>query len=325
MVDTCLLPLFHATAYALMAPGVVGLLRWFKARLQGRRGPDPWQPYRDLFKLLRKAPNVPAPASVVFRLAPPVVFTSYLLLGIFLPVFSLPVKGGIDLLFVIYLLGLGKFVGGLAAFDVEAPFGPMSSGRQFFVHILAEPALLVTTYALALARHSTDLDRLVTPAGGTLSAALPAGGPLPALVLVLGALAVVALAESGRLPFDNPGTHLELTMIEQGSSLEYSGRSLALLEWAESMKLTFFVLLLAELAFPARLAPPVTPVDLGIVLGAYPLKVGALLLLLALWELARAKSRLRAVVYPLMMALGLALVAVVYTVAIGYLFNARGS
>jgi formate hydrogenlyase subunit 4 len=293
----------QALLYAALAPLSVGVVRWLKARLQGRRGAGPLQPYRDLWKLLRIRPSVPSSASGIFLLAPPVVFTCFLLLGFALPMLAVPPGPGMDLLLVVGLLGLAKFVTTLAAFDAGAPFGPMSSGRQWFVHVLAEPALLVAIYVLALSRTTTNLPLLAT-AGGSLV-------DEPTIPLAIGALCYVLLAEIGRLPFDNPGTHLELTMVEEGTKLEYSGRALALMSWADAMKLTFGLSLVAFLAVPPVALDPVAPLPLLAGLGSYLGKLGILLVLLAGWEMTRGKLRLRAIVAPLLLATGVLLFTVV--------------
>jgi len=292
--------------YAILAPMFVGVVRWLKTRLQGRRGPDPLQPYRDLRKLLRKRPSVPSSASGIFLLAPAVVFTCFLLLGFALPTFDVAPEAGMDLLLVVALLGLAKFVTALAAFDAGAPFGPMSSGRQSFIHVLAEPALLVAIYILAMSRGTTNLPLLATPGQGANQ--LPYQPTIP---LAIGALGYVLLAESGRLPFDNPATHLELTMIEQGAQLEYSGRALALMEWADAMKLTFALSLLAILAFPSGMFVHDAPLPLFVALVVYLAKIGVLLAVLAFWENSRGKVRLRAIATPLMLATGVLLFTVV--------------
>jgi formate hydrogenlyase subunit 4 len=298
---TWALTLAQAAAYLLLAPLFAGLVDWLKARLQGRRGPDPAQPYRDLRKLLGKAPSVPGPASGVFLLAAPLAFTCLGLLGFALPLFLVPALE-MDLLLALALLGLARFVTALAAFDAASPFGPMSGGRQLFVHTLAEPALLLVVYVLALGNDTTGLASLTT--GGNPWAE-------PAVPLALGALGYVLLASSGRLPFDNPATHLELTMVEQGTRLEHSGRALALLEWADAMRLTVALTLLANLAVPWGVTAERAPLPVLLAFLAYLAKVGGLLLALAWWEVVHAKARLRAVASPLLLALGALLFAVV--------------
>jgi formate hydrogenlyase subunit 4 len=295
----------QAVLYAGLAPLSVGAVRWLEARSQGRRGASPLQPYRDLWKLLQIRPGLPRSASGVFLLAPPVVFTCFLLLGYALPMAAVPPEPGMDLLLVVGLLGLAKFAGTLAAFDAGAPFGPMSSGRQWFVHVLAEPAMLVAIYALAISRATTNLP-LLADGGGV--AALVAE---PTILFAIGAIGFVLLAEIGRLPFDDPGTHLELTMIEEGTKLEYSGRALALLQWADAMKLLFGLSLVAYLILPPAAVDQTSPPALLAGLAAYLAKVGVLVVALAGWEMSRGKLRLRAIVAPLLGATGVVLFTVV--------------
>ncbi|GAA1026289.1 NADH-quinone oxidoreductase subunit H [Virgisporangium ochraceum] len=300
------LTIAQTAGYALVAPLFDGLLEWFKARLSGRRGSDPLQRYRDLIKLLRRRPSVPASASGVFQMAPSVVFTCFLLLGFALPTVFLPARPGIDLLFVVAVLGLAKFATGLAAFDAGAPFGPLSSGRQWFVHILAEPAFLIAIYVYAMSRLTTNL-----PAPARIGLTTESLVDDAAIPLVIGALAYVLLGEAGRLPFDNPDTNLELTMIERGTHLEYSGRLLALVTWADAMKLTFGISLVALLAWPWGIAVSAAPVPLLVATVVYLAKVCALLLGLAVWEVSRGKVRLRALYTRLMLAAGVLLFVVI--------------
>lgn len=314
----------QASFNAVIAPGAIGLLRWFNARLQQRRGADIFQPYRDLSKLtFHRQSIIPEPTSGIFWIAPPVIIACYFLLGGLLPSFFLTdLPGapapwrGLDLLFVIYLLGLAKFIAGLAAFDTATPFGSMSNGRQFFLHILVEPVFLATVYALALKGHTSNLDRFIADQQKLSVISVFAN---PVMILVLLSLSTIFLAENGRLPFDNPGTHLELTMIEPGTSLEFNGRGLALIEWANAMKFTFFVSLLADLLFPWSLATKSFSAALIPGVLVYLAKLVAVIFLVALWEIAQAKLRLRAVSGALMAALGVAFIALVYVIMTDYL------
>jgi formate hydrogenlyase subunit 4 len=302
---TTWLQTLQAVLYVGVAPLVAGTVQWCSARLQGRRGADALQPYRDLAKLLRKAPSVPDAATGIFVLAPPVAFTCALLLGFAVPGFYVPPAPGMDLLLVIGLLGLGRFVGALAAFDAGSSFGPLAGGRQWFVHVLVEPAFMLAVYVFALSRATTNLPLLAAPTGD--------GSPRlePVLPLAIGALAYVLLAESGRLPVDNPGTHLELTMIEEGTELEHSGRALALMRWAEAMRLTFGLSLIAFLAVPPSAGPGDGPPRLALGLAAYLAKLAVLAAALAGWETSRVKVRLRTIATPLLIATGVLLFSVV--------------
>jgi len=291
----------QAGGYVLLAPLFTGTLTWLKSRLQGRRGPGPLQPYRDLYKLLRTRPTRPESSSVVFLLAPPTVFTCFLILGLAVPM-AFPAVVGIDLVLVVGLLTLARFATTLAAFDAGSPFGPTSAGRQWFIHVLAEPALLVAAYIFALSAGTTSLPHIGPSAPEpTLLVSYPT------LSIALTALLFVLLAETGRLPFDRPGSHLELTLVEEGVTLDYSGRALALLWWASSMKLTFALSLVAFLALPPSSSTDQTALGLGIAVLAYLGKISMLLVLLAIWEHASAKMRLRAIPTPLALATGVLL------------------
>jgi formate hydrogenlyase subunit 4 len=285
----------------MVSPLSVGVVQWTRSRLQGRRGPGPLKFYRDLFKLLRVQSTWPDSASGVYFLAPAVAFVSFVLLGLALPTVVVAQGPGMDLLFVVGLIGLARFVTTLAAFDAASPFGPMSAGRQWFIHLFAEPALLVAAYIFALSSHTTNVPHLVPEASGFSLLVNQ-----PSISIALAALLFIFIAEAGRLPFDQPGTHLELTMVEEGVALEYGGKALALMWWAYSMKLTFGLSLIAFLALPP--ASAVTPVrDLAVPLLIYLAKLGVLLLALAAWETARSKMRLRAMLTQLMFAVGVLL------------------
>jgi formate hydrogenlyase subunit 4 len=293
----------QAAVYVFGSPLALGVVEWLKARLQGRRGPGPMQLYRDLVKLLRVRPTVPESASAMFLVAPAVVFTCYFLLGMALPLVYVPAGPSMDLLFVVGLLGVAKFLTTLVAFDAGSPLGPMSGGRQWFIHVLAEPALLVTIYVFALSGSTTE------PAALARAGFHPVTRT-PTVLLAIGALCLVLLAETGRLPFDQPGGHLELAMVEEGVLLEYGGRALALMWWAQAMRLTFALSLVALLIVPPGPVDAATPSHLLAPVGAYLAKVGSLLLLLALWENRSSKMRLRAFLTPLMLAGGVLLFTV---------------
>lgn len=292
----------QAVMYILISPLSVGVVRWLKARLQGRRGPRPLQAYLDLWKLFHILPTRPESASAVFLFAPALVFTSYALLGLALPTVVVPAGPGMDFLLVVGLISLAKFIATLAAFDAGSPFGPMSAGRQWFIQVLAEPALLVAAYIFALSDGTTNVAHLVSR-----SSRLSLLVSQPTISIALGALLFVLLAEAGRLPFDRPGTHLELTMIEEGIMLEYSGSALALMWWGYAMKLTFVLSLVAFLALPPTSVASPSLVQLIPMVVFYVAKLGGLLLALAIWEIARSKMRLRAILPQLILAVGLLL------------------
>jgi formate hydrogenlyase subunit 4 len=290
-----------------LAPGLVGLVRFLKARLQNRRGAPVWQPYLELRKLFAKEVVISSNASWVFRGAPYVVFASALAASLLVPLVAvpLPFDGIGDLLALVYLLLLGTFCLALAGLDPGSAFGGMGSSREMTVAALAEPTLALAIFALALGAGSTNLGQIVAR-----TMADPATALSPGHLLAFGALFVVTLAETGRLPVDNPATHLELTMIHEAMVLEYSGRYLALIEWAAAVKLLIFFSLLANLFVPWGVAAALTPAALGLAVVTLVLKLGALAATLALFETRVAKLRLFRVPELLSVSFLLALLAI---------------
>lgn len=289
-----------------LAPGLVGFVRWLKARLQNRRGAPPWQPYYELAKLFGKEVVMSNNASWLFRFAPYIIFASTVAVALFTPllVAPLPFDWGGDLLVVVYLLLLGTFFLALAGLDPGTAFGGMGASREMTIAAIAEPAVALSIFALALAAGSTNLGRIVT---GALND--PAVAISPGHLLAFAALFIVALAETGRLPVDNPSTHLELTMIHEAMVLEYSGRYLALVEWASWLKLTIFFSLLANLFVPWGVATTVTPATLLVALAAWIAKLAVLAVVVAVLETRVAKLRLFRVPELLSVSFVLALLA----------------
>ncbi len=315
-----LIYLVQGLVFVLFAPLVVGTLRWTKARMQRREGPPPQQFYRDLLKLVGKRPVEPQAASWVFAAAPVVVFACYASLGFVLPQFYLPeaqFSPAGDLLLLLYLLGLARLALGLAGMDAGAPFGGLGSSRELFIHVLAEPTLLFIVFTLALKQQTTDLAGII---GQHYRIGLLGIYADPPLLLLLLSLSMLTALEAGRLPFDNPGTHLELTMFGRAIHLEYAGPQLALLEWAEALRLTFFLTLLLNLFGPWLMASPQNSLfENAVLILLYPLKLFLLVLGLALWEAMQVKTQLRAIVTPALTALAIAVIAAVLVVAEGYL------
>ena len=270
------------------APLLVAWIRRAKARLQNRRGAPLLQPYRDLRKLFAKEAVVARTASPLFRAAPYVVFAATLVAAGTLPLLSLrlPSAAVADAIALIGLLGLARFLLVLAGLDAGTPFGGMGSSREMLVSTFAEPALLLVVFTLAMTAHSTNLASMVQT---TLSAGLVLR---PSYLFALAALLLVAIAECGRIPVDNPATHLELTMIHEGMLLEYSGRHLALMEWAAQLKLALFAALIVDLFLPWGIAAGFAPGALAWAALALALKLGALGALLAVAETVLAKMRL---------------------------------
>jgi formate hydrogenlyase subunit 4 len=277
-------------AFALaLAPLVVGFVRWLKARMQNRSGAPPWQPYFELMKLFGKEAVVSGNASWLFRSAPYIVFVSTLAVAFLVPFLfvsqAFDTVG--DLLAVVYLLLLGTFFLALAGLDPGTAFGGMGSSREMTVAAIAEPTIAVAIFSVALGAGSTNLGRIVAQ-----TLATPANAISPGHLLAFAALFIVTLAETGRLPVDNPATHLELTMIHEAMILEYSGRYLALIEWAAALKLTIFLSLLANLFVPWGVATTIAPLGLSVAMIALLLKFGFFAFVIAVLETRVAKLRL---------------------------------
>ncbi len=271
------------------APLLIGLMRRVRARLEGRVGPPISQPWRDVRKLLRKDRTVPANASWVFSTAPLVlVATAALVAGIvpFLTTRSALDQVG-DLFAVVYLLLVGTVFLALAGLDVGTAFGGMGSSREVTVAAVAEPTLLLAIFALSVSAGSSNLATIVTR---TLRH--PSTVVSPGSVLAFGALAIVTLAETGRLPVDNPSTHLELTMIHEAMILEYAGPDLAGVELAAHMRLVIFLGLLANLFVPWGIATTTRPIEMLLALGAIAAKIALLGAGIAVFEVFVAKLRL---------------------------------
>ena len=302
-VTDILLIVLQALLYLLGAPLLVAWIRRIKSRLQNRRGPALLQPLRDLRKLFGKEAVVAHTASPVFRVAPYIVFVSTLLACLGIPLLSahIPGSAAADLIVLVGLLALGRFFLALAGMDVGTAFGGMGASREMLISALAEPAMLMAVFTLAMTAHSTNLSSVVQHQ-------LDAGLILrPSYLFALLALVLVAVAETGRIPVDNPATHLELTMVHEAMILEYSGRHLGLMEWAAQLKLMLYGALLVNVFFPWGIATELTPAALGLALLATTIKLALLGIALAVAETGLAKMRLFRVPEFLNLALLLAL------------------
>jgi formate hydrogenlyase subunit 4 len=293
-----------------LAPALVGTIRWLKARLQSRRGAPFWQPYFEIRKLLGKEAVVSHTASWLFHATPFVVFATSLLVASLVPLIIVPADPLVvgDLFVAVYLLLLGTFFLALAALDTGSPFGGMGASREMTVVALTEPTVALSIVALALNARSTGFSQIVA---GTL--ATPAIVFGPGHLLAFAALFIVTLAETGRLPVDNPATHLELTMIHEAMVLEYSGPYLALVEWGTALKLLIFLTLAANLFVPWGVALSLSPLSLLIGLVSVGVKLGILAAAVAVLETRVAKLRLFRVPELLSASFVLAFLAVIST------------
>jgi formate hydrogenlyase subunit 4 len=271
------------------SPFLVGVMRQVRARLEGRAGAGIGQPWRDLRKLLRKESITPRGTSEVFRVAPLLLVSTTVVVATVAPFVTTESAVGsvADLFAVVALLALGTVALALAGLDTGTAFGGMGASREMTIIALVEPTLLVSIFALSVRVGSTNLGAIVT---STLHD--PARVISPVSLLAAVALVVVIIAETGRLPVDNPSTHLELTMVHEAMILEYAGRDLVLVEWASAMRLTVFLGLLANLFVPWGIATTAAPVALLAGVAAFVTKVALLGLLLAAGEVFLAKLRL---------------------------------
>jgi formate hydrogenlyase subunit 4 len=272
----------------LLAPLLTGFIRKVKARLLRRQGPSLVQPYRDLLRLLRKDVVLAENASWLFRAAPYLIFAATWVAAALVPTFArgLLFSWSADLIAIIALLGSARFFLALAGMDVGTSFGGIGSSREAMIATLAEPAMIMIVFVLALVAGSTQLS---TIAGIMLS---PDVGLRVSLGLALIALVIVAIAENARIPVDNPATHLELTMVHEAMVLEYSGRHLAVIELAASLKLLLYISLIACVFAPWGLAPAgagIAAYALGLVAYGGKLLIGGFAL--AVFETAIAKMR----------------------------------
>lgn len=271
------------------SPLLIGVMRQVRARLEGRAGAGVSQPYRDLRKLFRKEPVEPRGTSEVFRIAPLVLVATAIVVAVVAPfVTTEPAVGpAADLFAVVALLALGAVALALAGIDTGTAFGGMGASREMTILALVEPTLLVAIFALSVRVGSTNL-------GAIVSATLhnPARVISPGSLLAAVALIVVIVAETGRLPVDNPSTHLELTMVHEAMVLEYAGPDLALVELASAMRLSVLLGLFANLFLPWGIATSTAPAALLLGVVALVVKVGVLGVVLAAGEVFMAKLRL---------------------------------
>lgn len=290
-----------------LAPLSTGMVRSLKARMQGRKGPSVLQPYRDLEKLFHKSSVRSQDSSWVSAIAPYVCVAAVAAAALLLPVVYVGTFGLMgDLLLLIYLLAIVRFFTALAALDAGSTFGGMGSSREMFISSIVEPTMLLSIFAMALVTGTTAL-------GGISLQVASTGLDMvePSLLLAAAAFFIAILAENARIPVDNPSTHLELTMVHEAMMLEYSGKDLALMEYASMTKLLVFLTLMANMFFPWGIATSADAASLAIGLLAFLVKIGALVLAIAVIESSMAKMRLFRLPNLFTMAFILSLLAVV--------------
>ena len=306
MIDPHLLLLqgFQMVLVLAAAPLLVGIVRKTKARLTGRRGAPVWQPYLDLARLAHKEAVVAENATWLFRVVPYIVFAAIWVAAALVPTYAVGLifSWSADIIVIVGLLGTARFFLALAGLDIGTAFGGIGTSREIMIATLAEPAMLMIVFTLSLLAQSTQLSSIAHYMM-TVQVGLRVSCGLALLGLIL-----VAIAENGRIPVDNPATHLELTMVHEAMILEYSGRHLALIELAAALKLTLYLALLVCVFVPWGMAGPDTGPELlalGIVIYLAKLAVGGIGL--AVIEVSVAKMRVFRVVDFLNFALMLGL------------------
>ena len=302
--------LIQALLLIAIAPLVSGAIARVKARIQNRRGASLWRPYSDLLKLFRKQDLIPDTASVLFRFAPVVLFAATATAAVFVPALHPSALFGVsgDIILLVYLLAIGRFFLMLGAMDGGSPFGGLGASREALVSALAEAPLMLSLISVAILSHTVSLSGIVLT---TLRQ-----GPLhlsAVYAFALGALVLIAIAETGRIPVDNPATHLELTMIHEAMVLEYSGPSLALIAWASAIKLTLIMAMLAGIFAPWGMAENGSIAAMLLAPLAFVFKLAVLTVAIAVIESSIAKLRVYLIPDFLGMASALAILAVAFT------------
>ena len=283
-----LLAIIQILLFLVLAPLLAGWVKWCKCHLQNRRAPSLLQPYRDLLKLTHKQPVVSQQASWLFVIAPYIIFSATALAVTVIPLITvdLPTAASADMIVLVGFLAFARFFLVLAGLDVGTAFGGMGSSREMTISSMAEPAMLMAVFTITMTASTTNLSFAIEHV-------LQEGLVLrPSFIFALFALMLVAIAETGRIPVDNPATHLELTMIHEAMILEYSGRHLALIEWASQLKLMLYGVLIANIFFPWGIAETFSLHALGYGLLAIIGKLAVLAVLLAIAETLFAKMRL---------------------------------
>ncbi len=300
-----ILALLQSAGLLAAAPLLRTVIKKMKARLQNRQGPPLLQGYSDLSKLLGKESVRSETASWVYVAGPRVYFAAIVAATTLVPVLmaAAPLEAAGGILLLVGTLALGRFALATAALDTGSPFGGMGASRDMTIAALAEPALMLGLFTSALAAGSMNL--------GVLVRGLLQQGPSlhPSDFLALAGLFIILIAETGRIPVDNPATHLELTMIHEAMVLEYAGPDLALVEWASALKELLYMTLLVDLFMPAGIAIHAAPGAILVALLAWAGKVFVLAIAVTLAESTNAKLRLFRVPELVSISLGLAFLA----------------
>lgn len=290
-----------------VSPLIIGVIRKIKAFFQNRRGADIFQPYRNLFKQFQKEVVISSAASWITSITPYVLFSTTVAAAFLVPTFMIivPFSGLGDVLTVIYLLALGSFFLALAGLDQGSAFGGMGSSRHMTIASLAEPAIILSIFAIGMDSASANISQIISH--GSISEFFLN----PLYIFSFLSLFIVMLAETSRIPIDNPATHLELTMIHEAMILDYSGRYLAFIEWSSAIKLLLFLTLLSNIFFPIGIIANFTIIGALIAIIIYIAKLLIFASVIAIIESSMAKFRLFRVPDLLWIAFTLSLLGII--------------
>ena len=287
-IAALLVGLIQVLVILALAPLLTGIIRKTKARTQKRIGASILQPYYDILKLVRKDQVVSDQTSWIFRACPWVNFAVMATAAFFIPVFLVYTPFGLvgDLLLVVGLFALGRFFTMLAGLDVASSFGGLGSSREMMISALLEPALFLSIFVVAITYGGTNLSTLI---GASSNSSFL---PHPQIIFAAIGLFIVILGETGRLPFDNPATHLELTVVHETMILEYSGKSLALMEWSQSIKQIILFTLMINIVVPWGISSSILLSSLAVGFLTFIGKISLFGIFVAFLESSVAKWRL---------------------------------
>jgi formate hydrogenlyase subunit 4 len=288
ILNTILPGLIQLAIILFVSPLIVGVIRKIKAFFQNRQGADVFQPYRNIFKQFKKEVVISATASWITPAMPYILFSTTVAAALLIPTFMVivPFSGLGDVLIMIYLLATGSFFIALAGLDQGSTFGGMGSSRHMTIASLAEPAMILSIFAVGMSSASANISQIISQ--GTVTELFLN----PLYVFSFLSLFIVMLAEAGRIPIDNPSTHLELTMIHEAMILDYSGRYLAFIEWSSAIKLMIFLTLLGNIFFPIGIITNFTILGALVAIIIFIIKLLIFAAIIAIIESSMAKFRL---------------------------------
>jgi formate hydrogenlyase subunit 4 len=295
-----------------LSPLLTGIMRKTKARTQKRIGSSVLQPYYDVLKLIRKDEVVSDQSSWIFRACPWVNFVAITTAAFFIPVFLIYTPFGLvgDLLLVIGLFALARFFTMLAGLDVASSFGGLGSSREMMISALLEPALFLSIFVVAITYGGTNLSTLISSVSSASNSSFL---PHPQIIFAAIGMFIIILGETGRLPFDNPATHLELTMVHEAMILEYSGKSLALMEWSQSIKQIILFTLMVNIFVPWGISSSILVPTLAVGFLTFIVKISLFAIFVAFLESSIAKWRLFRIPDLIAIAIASSMIGIVFS------------